>query len=162
MNQAVNFFWTIFCFIPVIGFWATSGMMIYCYCFIAVSILILLLPSKWLQLSRKPKFYEGLGVKLIRKFVQNGDFVNRYIRKGKPAYRIVADRASAVKYINTILMYERYHLMCFVFFLLTAVYVMMISQYAMAVIILLANIIYNICPILLQQYNRARVKKLAR
>jgi len=162
MNQAVNFFWTILCFIPVIGFWVVAGNMAYCYVFIGLSVVCMIIPARILQLSNTPKFYERLGIKTIRKFVQNGDFANRYIRKGKPAYQIVADRASAMKYMNTILMYERYHFMCFVFFLLTAVYAMMINQYAMAVLIFLANVIYNICPILLQQYNKARVKRLLR
>lgn len=159
MNQAVNFFWTILCFIPVIGFWLTADMAL-CYIFIGVSIVSLLLPAKLLQLSNQPKFYEKLGIKLIRKFVQNGDYINAFLKKRHPQHKTIRGKAGATGYMNTVIMYERYHFLCFVFFLLTDFYAVKTAHYNLAFAIFLANIIYNICPILLQQYNRARVINL--
>lgn len=162
MNQAINFFWTILCFIPVIGFWIGAGLSLYFYIFAGLGFVTLIIPARLLQLSDSPKFYEGLGVRFIRNFVQNGQWINRHIRKSNPNYKLVKDRILAVKYMQTVVMYERYHRMCFVFFLLTAFYAIILQQYALFCAISVANIIYNICPILLQQYNRARIIALRR
>jgi hypothetical protein len=162
MNQAVNFFWTILSFTPVIGFWAAANSMRLCYIFIGISAMSLLLPARYLQLSNNPKFYESIGVKLIRKLVQNGDLVNKFNRKSNPQHTVIKGKTNALKYMQTIVMYERYHFICFVFFLLTTVYTIINAQYSFTLIIIIANIIYNICPILLQQYNRARLAKLIR
>jgi hypothetical protein len=162
MNQAVNFFWTILSFTPVIGFWAAANSMRLCYIFIGISAMSLLLPARYLQLSNNPKFYESIGVKLIRKLVQSGDLVNKFNRKSNPQHTVIKGKINALKYMQTIVMYERYHFICFVFFLLTTVYTIINAQYSFTLIIIIANIIYNICPILLQQYNRARLAKLIR
>jgi hypothetical protein len=159
MNQAVNFFWTILCFIPVIGFWLTADMFT-CYIFIGISIASLLLPAKLLQLSNQPKFYEKLGIKLIRKFVQNGEYINAFLKKRNPQYKTIHGKAGATSYMNTVIMYERYHFLCFVFFLLTGMFAIISARYTVAAFIFLANIIYNICPILLQQYNVVRIQKI--
>jgi hypothetical protein len=161
MNHAVNFFWTILCFIPVIGFWLTADLLIL-YIFIGASILSLLLSARLLQLSSLPKFYEKLGIKLIRKFVQNGEYINILIRKFKPGHKTIGNKADAVRYLKTVQMYDRYHFLCLIFFLLTAVYAFINNQPILSAVIIIANIIYNICPILLQQYNRARILNLTK
>jgi hypothetical protein len=157
MNQAINFFWTILCFIPVIGFWMDAGAMQLLYVLIFISFLSLTVPARVLQLSSNPKFHERLGIKFIRKFVQNGEYANRLIRKRKPQYKLIKGKAHAASYMGTVKMYERYHFLCFIFFLLTDVFALLTREYGFFIIIFIANIIYNISPILLQQYNRARV-----
>ncbi|RYU90782.1 hypothetical protein EWM62_09055 [Mucilaginibacter terrigena] len=160
MNQAINFFWTILCFIPVVGFWIGAGAMQLLYLLIFISFLSLVIPARLLQLSNNPKFYEGFGIKFIRKFVQNGELANRLLRKKDPQYKLIKDKAHAAQYMRTIVMYERFHFLCFTFFLLTGVYAVISRQYAFFAIILIANVVYNVCPILLQQYNRTRVLRL--
>ncbi|MGY4539327.1 F0F1-type ATP synthase assembly protein I [Mucilaginibacter sp. UYNi724] len=160
MNQAINFFWTIICFIPVIAFWWGAGAMQLLYVLIFISVLSLVVPARVLQLSKNPKFYEGLGVRFIRKWVQNGEFANRISRRKNPRYKLIKNRAHATQYQRTIVMYERYHFMCFIFFLLTAAFAFVNHSYLFFATIFIANIIYNICPILLQQYNRARVLRV--
>lgn len=103
-----------------------------------------------------------MGVKFIRKFVQNGQYVSRHLRKGNPDYKVIKNKATALQYQNTIVMYERFHLICFIFFVFTAAYALLGSQFTLAIIVLSANIIYNIYPILLQQYNRARLLRVLR
>lgn len=162
MNQAVNFFWTILCFAPVVAYWVASGALLWCFIFIGISVMSQLIPGRLLQLSTNPKWYEGLGVKFIRKFVQHGEYVNRMIRKTQPGYGIIKHKANAAQYLKTIVMYERFHLICFILFLLTTIHSLINHYDVLAFLMLGANIIYNICPILLQQYNRARVLKLRR
>jgi hypothetical protein len=161
MNQAINFFWTILCFIPVIAFWRGADIF-WLYIFIGISVVSLLLPAKLLQLSRNPKFYESLGVKFIRKLVQSGDYANRLIRRKNPQYKLIKNKANVAQYMRTIIMYERYHFLCFIFFLLTTIYALIHLRYVFVMLIIISNIIYNVCPILLQQYNRARVLKLSK
>src|SRR4051812_14993265 len=150
MNQLVNFFWTILCFIPVIGFWLHADLLIL-YIFIGISIFSLLVPTRLLQLSNRPKFYENLGIKLIRKFVQNGEYINLLIRKFKPGHKTISNKTDATRYLKTVQMYDRYHFWGLVFFLLTTVYALIMAQYLPALLTTVANIIYNVCPILLQQ-----------
>jgi hypothetical protein len=158
MNQAVNFFWTILCFIPVITYWAIAGALLWCIIFIGISVASQLFPARLLQLSSNPKFYESLSIKFIRKFVQHGEYINRLTRKAKPNYRVVKDKANAVQYLKTVMMYERFHFLCFVFFSLTAIHAIVNSHYTLFTIIMIANVIYN----MLQQYNRARIIRLVR
>jgi len=153
MNHAVNFFWTIVCFGPVVTYWVKTGPVAAWWYFIGVSFLGLVLPASWLRLSRDPKFYERLGVRFIRKFVQDGD----YAKRGR---RIISNKTNARQYTNTILMYEKYHFLCLLFFLLTSIHAIIFKQYFLTALIIIANSIYNVCPLLLQQYNKARLVKM--
>jgi hypothetical protein len=136
--------------------------MLCCYIFLGVAVVSLLLPARLLQLSNSPRFYEALGIKLIRKFVQNGEYVNRLIRKSKPDYKVVKDKQQAAQYLNTIAMYNRFHFLCLVFFMLTFAHAIISAKYLLALLIFMANLIYNVCPILLQQYNRARLLRIGK
>lgn len=111
-----------------------------------------------MQLSGAPKFYERFGVKIIRRFVQDGDIASKSLRSGG---RVIMNKARAQKYLNTIEMYERYHFLCLIFFLLTSLHAAANSRIAAALIIAACNIIYNVYPMLLQQYNKARILKLS-
>jgi hypothetical protein len=113
-----------------------------------------------LQLSSNKKFYERLGVKLIQKLVQNGTFANNAIHKNDPQYKVIKNRAQAQNYLSTIAMYEHYHLACFVFFGLTFIHALYQQQFVLALLILSADVIYNVCPILLQQYNKLKVMRV--
>ena len=164
INQFVNFFWTVLCFIPVLTYWF-GNYTCWLYIFFLFSLIFALLPGvvfRRFQLSRNRKFYERLGVKFIRQFVQNGTFVNRAIRKNNPEYKLIKDRTQARQYLNTINMYERYHLLCFIFFALTFIHSLINQRYITAVLILVVNVIYDVYPILIQQYNKLRVMKILR
>ncbi len=160
LNQIINFFWSILCIAPVFWFWFQMGINnLYFYLFMTISLIIGVLPQRILNslaFSSKIKFYERFGVKYIKKFVQNGDIVNSLnspndIIKGKKYF---------MSYAKTIEMYERYHLICLIFFLLTTLHCIVSEQIKLSLIIIITNIFYNICPILLQQYNKLRLKKL--
>jgi hypothetical protein len=120
------------------------------------------IPLRFLQLSNDPNFYARTGVKFVRKFVQNGDYINRFIRKSKPAHRTIKNKENAVIYLKTTVVSEIYHLFCLLFFTLTIIYTVILGHYLIAAITALANVLYNIYPILLQQYNRARIMKITK
>lgn len=161
LNQLVNLFWTILCFTPVLWFWIKEGINLYFYIALAISILIGILPEKILKLfllSSNRRFYEKLGVKAIRKFVQNGDIVNAMTDKQKQAS--IKGRLQAQQYLKTIAMYERFHWICFTFFLLTAINCFLKGYVKLGVAVTAANLIYNLGSILLQQYNGIRIRRL--
>lgn len=160
-NQLINLFWTILGFTPILWFWIKEGINVYFYLFLIAALITGILPEKILNLfmlSSRRSFYERLGVKHIRKFVQNGDAVRAVTNKqGRLMIRGVTQ---AKKYLKTIAMYERFHWACFTFFLLTAVLCFFYGYWILGLAITATNILYNLCSILLQQYNKARVKKI--
>jgi hypothetical protein len=149
MGQVINAFWTLLCFLPVAAMWLRYGSQNQLWIIIGLSFAALAIPSRWLLLSKDPTFYQQLGVRFIRKFVQNGD---GYKRK-----KIIHDAASAISYMSTIRMYERFHFFCLIFFFMSTIDGLIYSQYLTAALIVVANVIYNVCPLFLQQYNYVRL-----
>jgi hypothetical protein len=162
-NQLLNFFWTILCFLPVLWYWVMQGQGVWLYGSIIFSIGCGLLPEaffRFLQISQRTGFYEKYGAKMIRKFVQQGDMINRLFRQQYAGYKVIRDAGQARNYLKTIAMYERYHFMCFLFFLSTAIQGLFTHRFLFALLITIGNTLYNICPIFLQQYNRLRIRRL--
>lgn len=151
MGQVINAFWTLLCFLPVVSIWLRYGSQNHLWIIIGLSLAALAIPSRWIQLSKDPVFYQQFGIRFIRKFVQNGD---GYKRK-----TIIHDAASAMNYMSTIRMYERFHLYCLLFFFMSTIEALIYSQYLTAALLVAANVIYNVCPLFLQQYNYARLKR---
>lgn len=162
LNQIINFFWTTVCFTPLFWFWFQEGIdNIYFYVSLGVALLFGALPEKILSkftLSADKKVYEKYGIKFIRKFVQNGDIVNSQTNGlGAPS---IKGKAKAKEYLKTLAMYERYHWICLIFFLLTTIYGFFNERFLFGFSILIANFLYNLIPIFLQQYNKIRIKKI--
>jgi hypothetical protein len=160
MNQFINFFWTALGFAALFAYWFSVGLSAWLYLFVGLSIIPAFLSRSFFyraQLSNNTKFYERLGVRFIRKFVQHGDFANRLARKSHPAHPGIRRIVNAEGYLSTIMMYERYHFICLIFFLLTSIMAMAEGRYLIALLILISNVVYNCYPILLQQFNRIRV-----
>jgi hypothetical protein len=163
LNQLINFVWTILCFAAVIAYWIDMYSGQWLYFFVAFSISCGFLPAGFfrsIQLSKNAAFYEKAGVRWIRKFVQNGDFVNKTSRNAGEKPNVIKNRTAIEKYLKTIDMYERYHFVCFVFFLLTSFHAAFHKAVLYSALISICNFLYNILPILLQQYNRIRILKL--
>lgn len=162
LNQLINFFWTALCFAPVFWFWFQEGTpSIYFYLFLGFSLLFGAIPCKILNkltVSTDKKDYEKYGIKFIRKFVQNGDIVKSHSKDKRD--NSIKDKDQARGYLNTIAKYERYHWICLIFFLLTSIYGFLNGKFIFGFSILIANLFYNLIPILLQQYNRIRIKRL--
>lgn len=149
LNQTLNVVWTIIGFFPVCYFWFLHGVDWPFYVLVLFSIASCFLPEtiyRKLTISKNQRVYKRLGVKFIRRFAQDGDFQG--------------GRATGVKaYLSKIQMFERYHFCCLIFFQVSSVYACYFEQYTLAFAIFFCNIIYNVYPILLQQYNRIRILK---
>lgn len=161
LNQTLNGFWTLFAFAPVLWFWVTAGPDHWLYIFLGTALLFSLLPRKLLhqfRIGNRRAIYEKMGVRFMRRFIQDGDWVRSLSDISMP-WRI-GNAEHAYKYLTTVDMYERFHWMCLVFFTESAVYAFMRGYVLIGVWMMATNIIYNVMSIMLQQYNRLRLHRL--
>lgn len=161
-NQSVNVFWSFVNLFPISWFCYRVLEPKWLYFFIIISLLSGFLPASFyyaMQLGKTTTVYKKIGIRFIKKFTQDGDFVNRLIRSKFPEYKIV-EKSSFKRQFNKAFMNERFHFIMLSFFLLTAFYALVHGYFWWAVILTVSNIIYNIYPIFLQQYLRIRLTEL--
>ena len=161
-NTLTNFFWSILCILPVYIFCYNFMPLKLLYIFLAISILPVFIPNSLLnkiQLSKSTKIYKTLGVHRVNKFTQNGDLINRIIRKKYPGFKVVSfSVASANKLYNHTYANEKFHYILFIFYCLSMVYALVKNHPVWALVFLLCNVLYNVYPILLQQYIRIKLR----
>lgn len=159
-------------------FWSAAVLVpisMYCYrllepkllwIFLGLSLIPIFLPNAWLdrlRIGRTTKVYKRLGVHLVNKVTQNGELINAWVKKKHPEYRAVtADRSSVKRLVRQSYMFEKFHLLCFVFFLLLMGHAGINGHWGWLVVISVANIAYNVYPNLLQQYLRVRVSAVTK
>jgi hypothetical protein len=162
-NQLINFFWTILTFGPIGYFCYVAMPPSWLYGFIVSSVLPFFLPASFfqaIQLGRTTAIYHKLGLRTVRKYTQDGLLVHRLIRRQYAFYNPV--RTASIKaHLSKAATNERFHLSVFVFFLLATIYALVAGYWGWALVISISNLVYNVYPILLQQYNRIRFQQLA-
>jgi len=160
-NMFPNLIWSILNLTPI---------SIYCfrfldnktfYIFLSVSLIPIFLKKyviDKLQIGRTVKIYKQLGVHLINKVAQNGAIINNLIRRKFPDHKIViTNKSSIAGLISQTYIFEKFHLIFFLFFSFTIAYAFIKGHLTWACIILLTNVAYNIYPNLLQQYIRLKL-----
>ncbi len=160
-NMIPNVIWSVICLLPISVF-CYSYMNVKLICiFLLVSMVFIFLPKSFftiLQLGKTPVFYKKTGVIFLNKFTQNGEIINALIRKKYPDYKMVSKNSRSIeKLFQQTYMLEKFHFLMFSFFMFTSVYALFQNQYGWAFFITITNIIYNVYPILLQQYIRSRI-----
>ena len=161
-NMIPNVVWTVINFAPVYFLYALPGNLHYLWITIAISLVGYFLPVSFynrLQVSSSIRTYNKLGIRIVRKYAQDGDLITRLIRKKHPGYKPHI-LSNFKKHIGKTYFYEKFHFVCLLFFLLTTVLAFMQGKIILGILIAIANILYNIYPILLQQYNRLRIMLL--
>ena len=89
---------------------------------------------------------------------QNGVIINNLVKRKFPGHKAVTNKRSSIAgLISQTYMFEKFHLILFLFFSLTITYAFIKGHSAWACILLLTNIAYNIYPNLLQQYIRLKL-----
>jgi len=164
-NQLINFFWTILAFAPIVYFCYQYLPLNLLYWFICISCPVLFIPASWLarfRLSSSQSAYKKIGVRFIKKYTQDGDHVNRVIKSRYPEYKYVESRQSLKKVMGKTYVNEKFHYLVFIFFLCLSIYAFLQGLAGWGIFISLANIVYNLYPIFLQQYNRIRINLLMR
>ena len=159
-NQIINLFWTAVCFAPLVRLWYLHYVPAILISTLAVCLLPIFIPGKHfgaMQLSRRRKFYESLLIKSFQSFTQDGRLVSALTNKRNKHYRLVRQRATHGAYKTQIAMYEKFHWSCLVFFLVSFAYAIYQQAFLVSFLILISNVVYNVIPILIQQYNKLRL-----
>jgi hypothetical protein len=163
INMVPNLLWSLIFLLPVCIFCYSAVNRQILYVFILISLITIFFPNTFfnrLQLSKSDRFYKKAGVMRINTLTQNGTLVNNFVRKKYPGYNpLPANKTAAGQLLNRGYMFEKYHFLMFCFFGLLTIYAIVGHYYFWAVVFLLSNILYNVYPILLQQYIRLRLTK---
>jgi hypothetical protein len=137
-NAVPNVFWSVLSLTPICIFCYQYLPRLWLYGFLAISLLACVVPKAWFrrwQLSTRPAAYQRLGV----------PFINR-------------GRAALPAFIRTTYLFERFHLLLWMFFLLTTLYAAARGYAGWAGLLVFINVAYNLYPMWLQQYLRLRLE----
>lgn len=159
-NAVPNVFWSVLGLAPISVYCYQHLERPWLYGLLAFSLPALGLPAAWFhywQLSRAPAAYRRLGVPVVNRFTQHGDLIQGLIRRRHPQYRRVRSRPTLVAVLRATYHQERFHLVLFLFFLLTSLYAAALGHGRWALLIGLTNVGYNLYPMWLQQYLRVRL-----
>ena len=160
-NLISNLIWSILNLTPILVFCFTLIELRLIYIFLALSFIPAFLKNSFidkLQIGKTTKTYTKLGVHLIKKVSQNGDIINALLRKKFPEHKILtSDKKSISALISQTYVFEKFHLILFVFFSLIIIYSIVNEHWIWAFAILLTNIAYNLYPNFLQQYIRLKL-----
>jgi len=159
-NLIVNLLWTTVCFAPIILLWYLDYNPTILFASLGFTFLVFLIPAKYfdtLQISRSRKFYESLSIKTLQSLTQDGKLISAFAKQRNKNYRLIKTRVLHKNFKSQIAIYERFHFVCLVFFLVSFAYAIYQQVFLLSTLILMANIIYNIIPILIQQYNKLRL-----
>lgn len=162
-NMIPNLIWSILHLTPLTVFCFRGMAPLWVYLSLALSFLLGLLPTpflRYLQLGKTTRIYKKIGIGIIRKYSQDGDLINSLLRKRFPGYRVIDSKGQLGRYISRTYLFERFHFMVLLFMLITAVYASARGHGWWALLITFNNILYNLYPIFLQQYNRLRLAQI--
>ena len=160
-NMIPNFGWSIINLTPISIYCFTLLDQKPFYIFLALSIVPIFWRNSFLdklQIGNTVGIYKKLGVHLVNKVAQNGVVINNLIKSKFPNHKVVTSkRSSIVGLIGQTYVFEKFHLILFLFFSLTNIYALVNRHWGWAGIILVTNIAYNVYPNLLQQYIRLKL-----
>lgn len=163
LNMILSLFWTILNGVPVLYFsYFHIPLRLALWVLISASITYFL-PNRWLdrmRISAHERIYRILGIKTVRKLTQDGDWVNRYVKLRYPVAASAPKRQKFRHLRQKFYFLEKFHLHLMVYFFFTMIYALYLEKYLWAVLVLICNLLYNVYPVLLQQYNRIRLRRL--
>jgi len=100
-----------------------------------------------------------MGIPFFQQFTQRGKISKKtttlLIRKAN-----TFTKKELHRFKKEITVYEKYHYSCLLFFIGTAIYTFSKAQYLIGLSILTTNAIYNVIPILIQQFNKVRIERI--
>lgn len=111
--------------------------------------------------TRTRRLYESLGVRFFKRFVANGELVNRCARRHGTQIQVTLVRGDIASFVERTRGVEQAHLVLLLLGLFTAGYATWIGWYAWTACLILGNGVCNVYPVLLQRYHRARVSAMA-
>jgi hypothetical protein len=163
INQNINLFYTAVFFFPIIVFWFRYYSLPVLLIFAGFSTGVFFLPPEFysfFQLSRSKTFYERFAIHKFQHLTQNGKYSQQLIKYFTGENQLGFKKQNIRQLSSQIRTFESFHWACFLFFMATFIYAFSRAAYISALLIFVANIFYNIIPILIQQYNRTRLNNI--
>ncbi|WP_343692882.1 hypothetical protein [Chitinophaga sp.] len=163
-NLLVSLLWTLVCLGPVAGYFYRYMPVNWLWVIVPTALFPYFLPASWLDryaVSTSRHFYERMGVQAVLGVVQHGRYVNRRIKSRFPGYRIVYDRETIRRKIKETYQFERFHYGLLLAFIIPISHAWSVYWYR-GVILVVCNMVYNVYPILMQQYVRLRLKRMVK
>lgn len=156
-----NLVWTALFLLPVAVFCYSLMTPKTVFILLGISLIPIFFPNSFfdgIQISKSTIFYKKIGVKYINKLAQNGELLNRYLRKKYPDFKTISPTKSSIKkqYYQTYF-FEKFHFSLFLFFTAITIYAVVRGCFDWAIGLFICNLLYNIYPNLLQQYIRLRL-----
>ena len=130
---------------------------------LVLAICTLFLPSGWYEtrpFETAGKVYRYLGVPAFRRFVTNGDLVNRAVASRHPNYRVFRYAELRDALWRQCFQSERSHLVAFVAGAVATAYAVQIDWHGWAIWLTASNLGANLLPVLVQRFTRARLSAL--
>jgi glycosyl-4,4'-diaponeurosporenoate acyltransferase len=161
-NMIPNVAWSVLNLVPLSMYcynWVDHKSL---YTSIALSIMPGFFPNSFydrIQLGRTARTYKRLGVGFVNKLAQNGTIINGLIKKKFPDYKMITPgRSSVNKLLEQTYMFEKFHFIMFIFFILITAYALVKNDFWWSIVITVTNVLYNVYPNLLQQYIRLKLR----
>jgi hypothetical protein len=164
INQSINIVYTAIFFSPVILLWKDYYTTVFFKIALGITLSSFFLPNRFytfFQISDSKRFYKKMGIPIFQQFTQQGKLAKRITTYfgGKVLLLPKEKRLKQLK--GQIRSFETFHWACFIFFNLTAVHAFQNGKAILFIVILTSNVMYNVIPILIQQYNRIRLKNMS-
>ncbi len=110
--------------------------------------------------ERDGRFYERLGIRWFKRFATKGDYWNKRRRHSDPGFRNVKDFNSAIAWEARTRHNEFVHLCSLVVGLVIMVWLYFQNESTWLLVVFFAVLIWDVYPIMLQRYNRARIWRI--
>ncbi len=160
-NTVPNIVWSVLGFLPLFVFCYTHLPLNLVLAFAGISIAPAFLPNRFfdkIQLANNAITYKKLGVGLALRLSQNGAIINKMIRSQYPHYKALRwDQRSMKGLLGQTYVFEKFHYILFLFFCLVGFTAFSKGLFLWGIALLLINIVYNVYPILLQQFIRTKL-----
>ena len=160
-NMIPNLIWTILFLLPITIFCYREMSLRAVFIVLGISLIPSFFPNSFfdaIQLSSHAVFYKRLGVKYINRFAQNGTLLNQYLRKKYPQLKAISSGKSSIrKTYQQTYFFEKFHFSLFLYFTAITIYALVKGHLLWALALSVCNLLYNICPNLLQQYIRLKL-----
>jgi hypothetical protein len=106
------------------------------------------------------RLYRLLGVRTFKRFASSGDYSNRWRRRSDPGFRVIRSYGDAVAWEARTRFNEAVHLASLLLSAGMVVWLATQSRYSWLPVIAVLNVVLNVFPILLQRYNRSRIRRV--
>jgi hypothetical protein len=117
----------------------------------------------WEQEGAGRVYVRYFGIRVFKRWMSHGDWMNAWLRRRVPEYRVVRPSSESVAaYAARTMAIERAHLAWGLAALPILAYALEAGAYEFAALWSLVNALTNGWPILLQRYNRIRAEQAAR